>query len=191
MYYLRLMENLPVSILKDFLDGNHVMRHQDGLWNAIWSDMFIETTAMRYGHGPGGLKGIEQKENSQTRWALSQHICSQMIKDLYSMESSTHNEVTMHKEEGQNRMENDEVVRNKLCEKLAMCIDPLDPSQHLDGLVNIVTGRVAPENVNVDKSVELGRKQMKEFESSLPGGFRKPISRIVITMAAAKKNLSR
>ena len=52
--------------------------------------------------------------------------------------------------------------------------------------MNIVTGRVAPENVNVDKGVELGRKQMKKFEESLPGGFRKPISRTVITKGAAK-----
>jgi hypothetical protein len=38
-----------------FLRGEHVMRHKAGLWNGIWSDMFIETTFMRYGHGPGGL----------------------------------------------------------------------------------------------------------------------------------------
>ena len=25
------------------------MRHQDGIWNGIWSDMMIETTYMRYG----------------------------------------------------------------------------------------------------------------------------------------------
>ena len=102
------------------------------------------------------------------------------------METSAQNAVTMHKEEGQNRMESDEVLRNKLREKLAICIDLLDSSQHPDGLVNIVTGRVAPENVNVDKGVELGKKQMKEFEASLSDGFRKPISRTVITKGAAK-----
>lgn len=159
------MERLPTSVLKEFLNGNHVMRHQDGIWNAIWSDMFIESTVMRYGHGPGGLKGLEQKENSQTRWALSQYVCSQMIKDLSSMGNSVQHAVTIHKEEGKNRMLSDEVVRNKLCEKLAMCIDPLDPSQHPDGLVNIVNVRVAKEKVNIDKVVELRIKQMKQFEN--------------------------
>ena len=33
LYYLRSMGELPV-----FLDGNHGMRHQPGLWNGIWSD---------------------------------------------------------------------------------------------------------------------------------------------------------
>ena len=103
------------------------------------------------------------------------------------MENRAQNAVKKNKEEGENRMESDELVRSKLHEKLVMCIDPLDPTLHPEGLVNIVTGRVAPEIVNVDKAVELGRKQMKEFEASLPGGFRKPISRTVITMAAAKK----
>ena len=69
---------------------------------------------------------------------------------------------------------------------MAICIDPRDSSQHPDGLVNIVTGRVAPENVNVDKGVELGKIQMKKFDASLSDGFRKPISRTVITKATAK-----
>ena len=37
----------------------HVMRHQTGIWYGLWSDMFIETTSMRYCHGPDGdLVGI-------------------------------------------------------------------------------------------------------------------------------------
>jgi len=58
LYYLRQMENLPEDVLSHFGAGEHIMRHQAGLWNGIWSDMFIETTFMRYGHGPGGLAGI-------------------------------------------------------------------------------------------------------------------------------------
>ena len=55
------MEKLPSPVLKDFLQGQHVMRHQPGLWNAIWSDMYIESTFMRYGHSPGGIIGITLK----------------------------------------------------------------------------------------------------------------------------------
>ena len=32
------------------MNGEHVMRHEPGVWKAIWSDMFIEATVMRYDH---------------------------------------------------------------------------------------------------------------------------------------------
>ena len=54
LYYLRYMERLPKEVQDRYLKGEHVMRHKPGIWNAIWSDMFIENTFMRYGHGPGG-----------------------------------------------------------------------------------------------------------------------------------------
>ena len=48
LLYLKTMESLPSYVLKYFMKGEHVMRHNPGLWNAIWIDMFIETTFMRY-----------------------------------------------------------------------------------------------------------------------------------------------
>ena len=51
------MERLPPEVLESFLKGEFVMRHQAGYWNDIWSDMFIETTFMKYGKNPGGLIG--------------------------------------------------------------------------------------------------------------------------------------
>ncbi len=80
LYYLRSMECLPIEVLNKFMKGEHVMRHKPGLWNAIWSDMFIETTFMRYGHGPGGLVGITLNQSALKRWALSLHTCSRLIK---------------------------------------------------------------------------------------------------------------
>jgi len=32
--------------------GQQVMRHSCGLWNGIWSDMFIKTTFMQYRKRP-------------------------------------------------------------------------------------------------------------------------------------------
>ena len=37
------------------------MRHQEGYWNGIWSDMLIVTTFMKYGKGPGDLVGVTLK----------------------------------------------------------------------------------------------------------------------------------
>ena len=55
LVYLRAIENLPNNVLPHFLKGQHLMRHMNGLWNGIWSDMFIESTFMRYGHGRSGI----------------------------------------------------------------------------------------------------------------------------------------
>ena len=52
MCYLRLMEALPEEVLVRLVKWEHVMSHQCGLWNNIWSDMFIETTFMLYGNAP-------------------------------------------------------------------------------------------------------------------------------------------
>ncbi|KAK3727318.1 hypothetical protein QZH41_005489, partial [Actinostola sp. cb2023] len=49
-----------------------------GLWNGIWSDMFIETTFMHYGHGPGGIIGITLKPETLKTWALGLHICCRL-----------------------------------------------------------------------------------------------------------------
>ena len=49
--YLMSMEKLPGSLMTRFLDGEHVVRVKDGLFNGIWSDMAIETTYMKVGKG--------------------------------------------------------------------------------------------------------------------------------------------
>jgi len=74
LVYLRAIEDLPDKMLPFFLKGKHVMRHMNGLWNGIWSDMFIESTFMRYGHGKAGIVGITLKPETLKTWALSRHI---------------------------------------------------------------------------------------------------------------------
>ena len=49
--------------------------------------------------------------------------------------------------------------------KLQECIDLMNPEGHPPEVVNIAFGKIAQDNVNVDKAVELGSKQMKEFEN--------------------------
>ena len=89
MCYLHSMEALPDEVLAWFMKGEHVMRHQRGLWNGIWSDMFIETTFMRYGHAPGGIIGITLKAQTLKVWALSIHTCSRLEADLDEMIENT------------------------------------------------------------------------------------------------------
>ena len=81
MIYIRSipsMEDIPDDLLPEFLKGKHVMRHNRGIWNAIWPDMSVESTFMRYGHQAGGLRGLTLKPSAVTRWALCWHTYSQL-----------------------------------------------------------------------------------------------------------------
>ena len=42
---------MPTNLLNRFMNGEHVIRIKDGLFNGIWSDMAIETTYIKVGKG--------------------------------------------------------------------------------------------------------------------------------------------
>ena len=74
---------------------------------------------------------------------------------------------THHKEESAARIKYDHTDRLKIYNKLAMCMDPLNPDQQFVEVVNIVSGRVASERerINVHQAVSIGSEQMKAFEA--------------------------
>lgn len=191
LVYQRAIENLPKSTLAYFLKGEHVMRHMKGLWNGIWSDMFIESTFMRYGHGRAGIIGITLKPETLKTWALSRHICSQLMEDLAELrgESDENRFQDRHKEEAASRISSDKKDREALKRKLEMCIHPLKPELHPEQLVNVANGTVGVSQINVDQAVSIGRSQLLEFEKELPSGFWKPIEKKVKTMAVTKKGI--
>ena len=78
----------------------------------MWSDMFIETTFMHYGHGPRGLVGIMLNAAAMKRWALSLHTCSQLVKDLTDLKDGGHKiQITRHKEESAAQKASDDIDR--------------------------------------------------------------------------------
>jgi len=73
---------------------------QTGLWNKIWSDIFIETTFMRYGHWSGGLLGITLNNKCFKRWVFNPHTCSPHLWDLKAMRDTNGvATITPHKEQ--------------------------------------------------------------------------------------------
>ncbi len=187
LYYLTSMEALPPEVKCFFLQGQHTMRHAAGASNATWSDMYIETTFMRYGHSQGGLTGITLNDNATQRWALSLHTCSGLISDLAAMRNYNPQSSSHHKEETPGRIQADAADRSRLREKLTQCIDPLNPEGHPPDLFNIVSGKVAEPSVNVHDALHIGHACMESYKSKLPDGFYNPISSPVITMASARK----
>ncbi len=190
LYYKRSFEGLPTDILNHFLNGFHVMRHVDGIWNGIWSDMFIESTFMRYGHGKAGIIGITLKPETLKTWALSRHVCASLVSDLKNMGDDEQQAVQhTHKEEAKARISSDEKDRKGIQDKLVNCINPLAPEDHPDNIVNIVTGKIAPATVNIDEAVNIGTEMMREFEAKWPTGFHEPIKKRMVSMKETKKSV--
>ena len=55
--------------------------------------------------------------------------------------------------------------------------------------MNIATGRISPDSVNVDDAVSIGKKQMAIYESSWPESFNGTLSSSVVTLSAGKKGV--
>ena len=70
-----------------------------------------------------------------------------------------------------------------------MCVYPLASDNHRDSMMNIVTGRMAPPSVNVDKVLEIGKRKLEQFESKLPHGFYVTITKQVEAMSVIKKSI--
>jgi len=146
----------------------------------LCSDMYINTTFMRYGHCPGGIIGITVSEPALKRWTLSLHTCSRLIQDLNSLrdkdEDTTNRSV--HNEERAAHIITDAEDRKKIWVKLDICINELMKGKakpmevyHTDGLLNIVSRSISPDAVNVDDAVSVRREHMPSYEMTLPEGF--------------------
>ena len=185
--YLRMMEKLPHHLMNQFMEGHHIVRLQDGLWNGIWTDNAIESTYMKIGKGPSGVIGFTTNERYLNVWANSHHLCADVISQLEDLRDYKGKNNDKHKEEGPGRISSDREDKLKLRSALKQCIHPLAIEEHSNNiLVNIYTGEEADKDVNVNKSVEIGLKELKSFQESLPEGFRKTLSMKVITMRSKK-----
>ena len=76
------MSQLPPDLMKKFLSSKHAARHQRGWWNDIWQNMMIETSVMRFGHGPHGMIGITLNKKTLEFLALSLHATTQLEQEL-------------------------------------------------------------------------------------------------------------
>ncbi len=191
LYYLRSMEEMPSNVKEQFLKGQHTMHHKAGLFNGIWSDMVIETTYMRFGHGQSGIIGLTLKPETLKTWAYSLHTCNNVTEGLNALrEHEQSSTSSQHKEEMKARIGSDGKDRQLVREKLELCIDPIYSEQYPNGLVNIVTGKVvAHPAVNVENAVAIGQSQMDTFEKGWPASFYEPIHNTVNTMAFARKHI--
>ena len=93
-----------------------------------------------------------------------------------------------HKEEGRSRIIEDVKDREQIRNFLSMCRHPFGSENHAAKFVNIHTGKLLNKDTNVDKCVEIGSEQVKEFYQTLPEGFYDSLSKQVKTMSILQKS---
>ena len=54
-------------------------------------------------------------------------------------------------------------------------------------MINIVSGQIAPENVNIHEAINNAKEIIRKIKESWPSGFYQTISQPVITMDTTKK----
>ena len=96
LLYLRSIERLPIDVAQCVLK---VMHHNKGIWNGICSDMFIETTFMRYDHGKQGMIGITSKPDTMKVWALILHLWKKLQADIAEMCHADVSQLKPHRKE--------------------------------------------------------------------------------------------
>jgi hypothetical protein len=74
LFYFITMQKLKGDILERLMEGDHVQHHKQGIFNGMCTDMFIETTFIRYEHGPRGLTGLTMNQSAVDCWVLSLHV---------------------------------------------------------------------------------------------------------------------
>ena len=120
---------LPDAAKKIFMRGDHVCRHQEGVWNAVFSDQFREQTYIRYGKAKGGLVGLTLSSDQEAGWILSYHICNMVCLSMDDMfetntDENAGTEIKRHKEEGLKRRIADADDRKKIKDELKQDTHP-------------------------------------------------------------------
>ena len=124
--------------------------------------MMVETTVMRYGHGPAGMIGITLNESALEGWARNLHVSSVLEQSLLRLKGNEKNKnVTHYKEESKARMKRDRIGRDKLRRYLVAFIAPF--SVHGDPLeiVFIHSGKLSTKEIYVDSCKTVGEKQLQ------------------------------
>ena len=151
----------------------------------------MKHTFMRYGHGKCGMIGLTLEPETLKIWGLSL-INVADLKNIQQISAVHRRKKTKRCIERKTRVELNQMLNTRkayMRRKLELCIDLLDPTKHPQTRVDVATGQLPGQKVNVDKTTELGTAAMKQFESKWPEGFDTKISTVIETQAETKKHL--
>ena len=108
------MSQFLSDLMKNFLSGEHAIRHQPGWWNAIWLNMMVETSVIRFSHRPHGIIGITLNKKTLESLALSLHATTQLEQGFLNLKKDRPLLLTSHKEEGKGQITRDSEDRKSI-----------------------------------------------------------------------------
>ena len=122
---------------------------------------------MRYGRSQGGsTTGITLNDKAIALLAHSLHSCSQLVRNLTSVQNELAKDRTHHVEESNARIEAENSDRRKLCERQYQCIDRFDPSGHYATVFISVSRKLTAASVNVRMLYILARLVWKPMKTN-------------------------
>ena len=111
-------------------------------------------------------------------WGLSLHFCSPIEEEITNITIPKKADgQKQHKEELKGRITTDARDPESIRKKHDICIDSLDPGKHWEATINVASGQLAAESVNVELAIELCSEAMNKFQSTLPHSFDKKVSK--------------
>ena len=109
---------LPPDIEDRFPKSEQTLHHNDGLWNGIAPDQFLEQTWMKSGKGPGGVIGTTQSPQTVLTKSYSQNAVLTWVSYLHKLIEEDSGPKLKHKEESAGRIKSDEDDKEMLLDKL-------------------------------------------------------------------------
>ena len=190
-HYVHQMKGLNPEMMKKLQHGAFVW-NIPGIYNATWTDMDIETTYMRLGHGPAGAVGVTTDYQQMVKRAFIIWASGEISENVRAMSNTTQNTLhTHHKEEAKGRIKADQEDRLSLRNTLDAYINSFDNESHPDGaLMNIMIGQIAHPDVKADNVLALGQQATKDFKSGWPGTFYDPLGKLIVPMDVKKACVS-
>lgn len=156
--YLQDSQDLCPCLHKPLNDGLFtVCRNSTQFWSGAWIDMTIEQCLMRAGKTEGGLINITHKEAARTKWLLTAHVMAQYTEALRYLTdtfSGTWSQQHTEVRPAAVKLDHDDL------QTFPSFLQVYNPFTTEDStkLINIATGLVADDRVNVEEAVSIGQK---------------------------------
>ena len=136
-----------------FENGFHTIRRSDRFWAGLSTDLVIEQTLMRSVKISGGLtrrRGMDELQRSI--WLFSTPVTAEVNRAMQELTGVKYQTSDQHKDLSSSRIQRDPQDGQKIFQFLA----ERDPFEIHPELINLNSGRVADESVNVYQAQAIG-----------------------------------
>ena len=154
------LKNTNPKVKDLFLNGYHVVRRTDSCWAGLSTDLVIEQELMRSLKSSGGMtRGRGMTELQRAKYILSTPSCSKMKCALESLTKVTYKSSEQHQASRPSRINRDYTDAAKILKYLI----ERNPFDERSELLDIDTGEVAAETVNVFNAKSIGDSILKKM----------------------------